>query len=380
VLRLAGEGEASVRGVAALPGGGAIAVGRLEGRVGGLALAAAGPADGFVIGLSPSGRIAWTAALGGAGDADLTAAAGGAGLAVAGTAAGRAELGGRAAQAEGQPAALVARLDPRGAPLWLRAIGATGYAVPAALAWTADGDLIVAGYYAGTLDPSGAALAAAGSLDVWVARLAGADGKTRWLHRAGGPGADAARAVAVTERGDVLVAGSFHRFADFSSSTLHTADETADPFVARVGDAGFAWARAFPADGDAVARGLSPAPGGAALAVTFTGVLHAGGVRLEAGDQARGAVALLDASGQVAWTRMLDGARSADAVAVAGDSLLVTGASADSTGSGYVAALSLAGAPRWRITVDAGAPAAIATTPGRTVIGGPGFAAAVRSR
>ncbi|HTE53626.1 MAG TPA: hypothetical protein VK698_22380 [Kofleriaceae bacterium] len=374
-------GQASARGVAALPGGGAVAVGGFEGSLaaGSAALTSAGRGDGFALGLSPAGDVVWSAALRGAGDQDLTAVASGTGgaLAVAGTSTGPAELGGKPIATSGQPGAIAARLDARGQVVWTRSIAATDYAVPTALAWTADGDVVVAGYFAGSLDPGGAALVGAGSLDVWVARLAGGDGRVVWLHRAGGPGADSPHAIVAVGDGAV-VAGSFQRWADFSSSTVRGADQSADPFVALVGVDGFGWARSFAADGAGAALGLcAAADGRLAVAMTIAGVIEVGGDRVASGGESRGLVALLDASGEPAWARPVDQSRSADAVACGARGVTVVGAPDD--GVGYAAMFSPAGAPGWSRPLEL-APAAIAASGDGAVVGGGGFIARLRGR
>jgi hypothetical protein len=355
LLMLAGDGRAGVRGLAGLPGGAAIAVGAFDGGLaaGPVVLTSAGARDGFALGVSPAGAATWGVALAGPGDQELTAAAAAAdgSVALGGTSAGSAQLGGRAIDVMGEPGAIVARVDGRGAPVWQRAIAATGYAVPVAVAWTGDGDVVVAGYFSGTLDPAGAALHGAGSLDVWVARLAGADGRLLWIHRAGGPAADTARAIAVV--GDaVLVGGSFHRWADFSSTTLQSGDAQSDAFVAAVGPGGFLWARSFAADGAGVVQALAPAPGSrVAAAITFDGAIDIGETRVEVdGEGSLGLVALLDAGGKPVWARPVGTADSADALALTGETLAVAGE--DTETRAYVAGVSLTGASRWARPVD----------------------------
>jgi len=372
VVMLAGAGRAGVRGLAALPDGGAVAVGGFDGELaaGRVRLASAGAGDGFAVGLSPAGAVSWGVALAGAGDQELTAVAAGAGLAVAGTSGGAAVLAGRAVEVTGQPGAVVARVDGSGAPLWQKSISATGYAVPAALAWTGDGDLVVAGYFAGTLDPAGAALHGAGSQDVWVARLAGADGRVMWMHRAGGPGPDAARAIAVAD-GGIVVAGSFHRWADFSSTTLRSADESADPFLARVGPGGFAWARALASEGAAVAQALVAAPGGRlAAAINFDGSLQVRDKRVEASrERGSGMVALFDMAGQPTGAGAMNGAGSADALVLAGEEMFVAGEAAGS--GGYLAAVSPDGRLRWVVPIAGqSVPAALAAGRDGVLVGG----------
>jgi hypothetical protein len=381
---------------------GAVAVGRFEGSLalGSVQLASGGLGDGFALSLAGDGAVAWGAALTGAADQDLTAVAiaGDGSIAVAGGASGPARLGEKSIAPSGQPGAIAARLDARGAPVWLAAIAATDYAVPTSLAWTGEGDLLVAGYFAGTLDPAGAALHAVGGMDVWVARLAGADGRVQWIHRAGGPGTDAVQAIASTS-GAAMVVGSFQRWADFSSTTLRGADESADPFVAAVGPDGFVWAHSFPTDGHGAARAVTSVAGARlAVALTFDGAVQLGDARVEAGAASRGAVVLIETSGELVWSRLVESSRSAEAIASAGDQILVAGAS-DRDGSngdgsnagsnagpsagpsdrstGYVAALSAEGAPLWSLA-SPGLPTALAAVAGGAIAGGSGFLAEIR--
>jgi hypothetical protein len=253
--------------------------------------------------------------------------------------------------------------------------------VPTALAWTPEGDVVVAGYFAGTLDPAGAALPGAGGLDVWVARLAGADGRVMWIHRGGGPGPDSAHAVAAGQDGSVVVAGAFQRWADFSATTLRSEDSTADPFVAAVGPDGFGAAWSLDAQGPGIARAVVTGPGSRlALAITFSGSLQVGR-RHESAAAGSGLVALVHGGGDVEWARMTPGS-SAEAIAAGGDGFLVAGASG---AGGYVAAISAAGQPTWSAAIGQAVPAAIAAAAKRVLVGGSasgrltvgGFSAAV---
>jgi hypothetical protein len=376
-----------VRGLAATSGG-AIAAGAFDGELtaGGMTATAVGGDDGFAASLSPAGEVRWAITLGGtAGDELAAAAVGSQGqVAVAGFADGAASLAGTQLAADGHPAALVARLDPAtGKPAWIRTLGSSGYAVATALAW-AGADVVVAGYFGGTLDPAGARLNGAGALDVFVARLAGADGRVLWIHRGGGPGTDTAQAIAVADDGAILVAGSFTRWADLSSTHLAALDEDGDPFVARVGERGFEWARSFNSEGAAVARGVVPLGGGRlALAVEFDGHLAAGFERTESAGGTDVCVIALERGGTVSWIRRLGGPAVDSAVGLwrDGDRIVVAGSFADAVGSlrsqggrdGYAVALGARGAPVWQERLGAAGDeviAAGATAGGRLLVGG----------
>ncbi len=386
---LGGGGRAAVRALASVPDGASVAAGAFDGELaaGETSLTAAGGDDGFAVLLSPAGEVRWAVALGGTAGDELTAVAASArgALAVAGFADGAAALGGARVTGEGHPTAVVARLDPAtGAPAWVRAIPASGYAVATALAFAGD-DVVVAGYYGGTLDPAGAQLHGGGAIDLWVARLSGADGAPRWIHRGGGPGSDTVQAIAVAEDGGVLVAGSFTRWADLSSTHLAALDEDGDPFVARVGQDGFEWARAFTSEGTAVARGIAPLGGGRlAVAIEFDGHLATGYERSQSRGGTDVCVVALERAGAVAWARQLGGpaADSAAGLWRAGaDRLLLAGTFAGAFGrlqseggrDGYAALLGARGAPLWQRRLGGAGDeviAAGAAGPGRMLAGG----------
>ncbi|HUS64615.1 MAG TPA: hypothetical protein VMZ28_08745 [Kofleriaceae bacterium] len=292
--------------MAALPDGGAVVVGRFDGRleIGGTRIASAGAGDGFALAAAADGSVRWVVPLAGAGDGELAAVAadGHGAIAVAGAAAGATSLGEARAQPIGQPGALVARLDAEGRAVWVQTIAGSDYALATAVAFTAAGDVVAAGYYAGTLDPGGDALHAAGALDVWVALLRGGDGSIAWLHRAGGPAADVAQAVAVDASGLIAVGGAFGAWADFAGTRLDAEDDAGDGFVALVEERGFAGALQLHGPGGAVARGLTGfAGGGLGVAIAFDGQLAVGHDRATSEQETGGAAIRVAPGGEVAW-------------------------------------------------------------------------------
>lgn len=317
--------------MAALPDGGAVAVGRFDGalEVGERRIESAGGGDGFAIATDALGAVRWLVPLAGAGDGELVAVAADArgAVAIVGAAAGAATLGGARVFPAGQPGALVARLDERGQPAWVQSIGASDYAVASAVAFTADGDVAVAGYFAGTLDPRGDALHAAGAIDVWVALLRGGDGSIAWIHRGGGPAADVAHAIAVDASGAIAIGGAFGAWADLSSTRLDAADDAGDGFVALVGDAGWAGAMQVHGPGGAVVRGLTPvAGGGFAAAIGFDGQVAAGHHRATAAGDTGGVAIRIDTGGEVRWmVPAVTGTSAFDGVAARGGDVFVAG-------------------------------------------------------
>lgn len=345
-LVLGGDGQATARGVAALASGGAVLVGGFDGvlEVGQARLTSAGASDGFAIAVDAGGRPFWRQALAGplGNELSTVATAAGGRIAVAGFAAPGASLGEREIRGAGEPIAIVARLDEAGRPAWVRTLSASGYAVTTAVAWTPEGDVVAAGYHGGTLEPDGAALHSAGALDLWVARLRGSDGAIVWLHRAGGPGPDAAYALAVSDAGGIAVAGSLSAWADLSSNRL-VAVAGVDPFVAGVDQTGFRWARSLPSAGSGIGKQLAALPGGdLAVAIEFDGDLLVEDRPLSAAGPGDIVLARLAPAGAIRWTQQLagPGADSVAGLALAGSRLLVAG--------GFDDRLAIGGAPLLR--------------------------------
>ncbi|HRP09145.1 MAG TPA: hypothetical protein PLL69_11735, partial [Gemmatimonadales bacterium] len=129
----------------------------------------------------------------------------------------------------------VARYSTGGEFGWLFSFGGTGADVPSAIASTADGGVVVAGYSAGGGTCSGRTLQSLGGRDVLVLKL-NADGLCEWAHLLGGSGDDEARAVAAAPDGSVAIVGSFSGTADFDptgGAALLVSRGGADGFLAR---------------------------------------------------------------------------------------------------------------------------------------------------
>jgi hypothetical protein len=97
------------------------------------------------------------------------------------------------------------------------------------LAVDPSGNLIVAGYFSGTVNFGGANLTSTGDTDIFVAKFSPA-GVHQWSQRFGGLFADQALSVAVNASGDVIVAGYFEGTVDFGGGSL-VSSGLADIFV-----------------------------------------------------------------------------------------------------------------------------------------------------
>lgn len=117
----------------------------------------------------------------------------------------------------GAPHVFVAKLDPAGAPLWSRAFGAPmSPSVATSVAVDSAGNLLLAGYFKGTLDLGGPLLVSQGDTDAFVAKL-DPTGAPLWSLAFGGPASDKSFAVAVGPTDAVFVAGGFRGLITFGA-------------------------------------------------------------------------------------------------------------------------------------------------------------------
>ena len=133
----------------------------------------------------------------------------------------------------------VARYDANGNYVWSRNISGNSIITASGLAADTAGQLYVCGALNGTAvfgpGPGSATLTSSGSNDMFIA-VYSADGALLRVKRIGGTGSDYASAIALSETGDVFLAGNFSGTVDFDPSA-NTASLNAtglsDVFLAR---------------------------------------------------------------------------------------------------------------------------------------------------
>ena len=141
----------------------------------------------------------------------------------------------------------IAKLDSQGAVLWSKGIGDASNQTALGVAASAQGDLVVAGQFEGSVDFSGSsALQAAGAQDAFVVKLTD-DGAHVWSRSFGGLGVDVAYGVAVESGGDVLITGRFQGQIDFGGTPFDSIGGSYDMFVVKLASSQGAhlWSRQF---------------------------------------------------------------------------------------------------------------------------------------
>src|SRR5437764_8031765 len=142
--------------------------------------------------------------------------------------------GGTVVVGQSQRHCIAARLDGQGREVWASTLAGDGESACRAAAFDErTGDIWAAGEFTGTVGPT----RTAGLTDAFVVRISGVTGEMRLVRTFGGKGAEHATALALTDAGDVIVAGTFGRDVDaslsevnFGSGSVRAADGT-DGFV-----------------------------------------------------------------------------------------------------------------------------------------------------
>ncbi len=154
----------------------------------------------------------------------------------------------------------VAKFDPSGSFLWSRSFDGErhGAAVDGA------GNVLLTGEFGGTVDFGGGPITAAGNTDVFVVKLS-SSGNHLWSKRFGGYGDEMGRVIASDAMGNIVVAGEFSGFVDFGGSYLSYSGSGRDLFVVRLDPLGnHLWSKGSPLRSDG---GGGPYDRGLAVAI-----------------------------------------------------------------------------------------------------------------
>ncbi|MDI3285066.1 hypothetical protein QHF83_17320 [Polyangium sp. 15x6] len=149
--------------------------------------------------------------------------------------------------------AFLAVFDAKGALRYIKAFGDEFHQAAYAVAFDAAGNVYLGGEFAGSVSFDGKEpLAASGTADGFVVSYKG-DGTFRWQALVLGEGAQAVNALAVTNDGDVLAAGSMEGASSFGPLEGELT-QGSDMFLARLDAAsgGVEWAQRMGGSGDQV--------------------------------------------------------------------------------------------------------------------------------
>lgn len=240
---------------------------------------------------------------------------------VAGYFQGTMDLGGDTLSCSGGFDVFLAKLDPDGQHVWSKRLGDSSDQAGAGVAVDPDGIVVITGHMAGTMSVGAQTpLTSAGSSDVYVVKYDGTGGHV-WSKRFGDVAGQFGFGVALDPEGNVLVDGVFGGGLDFGGGAL-TATGSSDVFVAKLDSSGgHVWSRRFGGDGSATTYNLAVDPSGAVLVVGwFDGVVDfGGGARTSAGATDIFLVKL-DADGEYLWDIEYGDGAAQESEGVASDS------------------------------------------------------------
>jgi hypothetical protein len=305
-----GDGAAQVAQAVAIDVTGEVVItGYFNGTVdfGGGPFTSIGGADVFVAKFDAAGAYRWSAQFGGskdeAGQGIAVDASGN--VLVTGYFNGAMNAGSTPLVSVGGTDVFVIKLGPDGTPAWSKRFGDTSNQGGAGIAADPMGNVVVTGYFTGSVDFDAVHLASSGGKDVFVAKL-GADGSTIWAKGFGDAGGQFGQSIAADGAGNVLVAGTFGGTLDFGngSGTLASAG-TGDIFMAKLDPGGTCvWSRSF---GDTAAQtGQAIAvdgTGNAILTGSFAGTVDFGGGPLFSAGVGDAFVAKYDVAGAHQWSK-----------------------------------------------------------------------------
>ena len=276
--------------------------------LGGATLQSAGATDMFVGKLGPDGSHKWSKRFGNLGAAESLGAWASAdqdgNVLVGLTSEGAVDLGGGALPSHGGTDIAVGKLSPDGSHRWSHSYGDFDMQYLTHVAADPAGNVILGGYFTGTLDFGHAMVSSTGHYDVFLAKL-DRDGQSIWAWHLGDGAAATIAAVAVDETGNVLAAGSYQGSADFGSGAEPATG--VDPFVVELSPSGQLRAgRAFHGSDSAPPAGIGFGDSGQVwLAGSFAGSLDVGGNLLVSTGGSDLYLTRLDASLAPVWSQSL---------------------------------------------------------------------------
>jgi serine/threonine-protein kinase len=211
------------------------------------------------------------------------------------------DLGNGPLVARGQKDVFLARLDPKGNPVWSKRFGDRAWEEATDIGIDSKGNAWILGTFDGTLD-LGCRPMFSTSKDAFLARV-DTEGHCLWSRRFGGAGEQISSFIHVYPEGDVLVTGHFSDSMTFDEVRL-VGVGAKDIFLARFADDGeLRWARGFGSQNSTyVDRMGVDSSGNIHLTGIFTGILNLGGRTLDSGGGLARFVVTLDEEGEHLWS------------------------------------------------------------------------------
>jgi hypothetical protein len=256
------------------------------------------------------------------------AADGSGNLVVTGWFAGTIDFGGGPLTGAGGQDIFLVKFDAAGNHIWSQRFGDASSQYGYDVTIDAWGNVVLVGYFSGAVDFGGGLLTSAGNNDIFVAKF-DAGGNHLWSHRFGDGFSQYGRAVAVDGQGNVLVTGQYYSTVDFGGGPFTSAG-LLDIFVIKF-DAGgnHLWSRSFGDGSDQYGYAIATdAADNVILTGPFAGSVNFGGGVLTSAGMLDIYVVAFKSSGLHMWShRFGDGEyQQAHGIAIDGsDNIILVG-------------------------------------------------------
>lgn len=333
-LRSYGDGaDQYIGGVAVDASDNAYLVGTVLGSIdfGGGPQKSAGDGDAFLAKLDANGNHLFSKRFGNAGidHATAVAASPDGDVVVVGFFSGTVDFGGLPLTSAGGLDMFVAKLDSEGQFLWVNGYGDLLDQVAVSVTADRSNHVILTGCMAGAVDFGAGPESATGDLDVFVLAL-DPEGNRLWSTVTGGVGTDCGNHVVADPDGNVFVGGSHTSAVDFGSGPV-LGQGLSDIFLAKLDSSGQAlWAQGFGDAADQSIGGVALGPGGSVIVTgMFQGSVVIGSQTFTSEQDYDAFVARVGADGEALWSRTLPGEGDQRLYGAAVDSqgnILVSGA------------------------------------------------------
>jgi hypothetical protein len=187
---------------------------------------------------------------------------------------------------------------------WGALYGAAMDQIATGVAADPQGDVVVVGWAAGAIDFGGQPLAAGMGDDIVIAKL-DPSGKRLWSKRFGGAGDQAARGVAVDPQGNIVVVGDFAGTLDLGDGPVTVTLPSAGAFVLALDSSGnHLWSKTWSGTGEIRAEAVAVDTTGGVFVTGLYNVdmVNLGGLPLPAAGGHDVFIAKLDATGEHVWS------------------------------------------------------------------------------
>ena len=222
---------------------------------------------------------------------------------------------------------VLVKLDSAGNQVWTRLLGGPENQYGQVVS-DGEGGLILTGQMEGSMDLGAGTLTSEGAEDAFIARF-DADGKLLWNKRFGGPGHQSAGQARLDAKGDIVVIGRFEETIDLGGGPLTSAGNI-DGYVAKFDLQGnHLWSKSF-GDGSQQVLGSMDVDSAGNILLTgmFVGAMDFGGGPITTAGGFDVFVAKLDPDGGHVWSQRYGDSQIQTAAAVVvgpSDNVFVTG-------------------------------------------------------